>query len=71
MGIGRDLVEIASLLIGVALVALILNPKANTVPVIQTGGSVFNNLLQTVTLQNMGQAYGGSSLMSGGNGMIR
>jgi len=51
---GQNLTEIAVLLIGVALVALILNPRANTVPVIGTGGQVFNELLRTVTLQNSG-----------------
>ena len=68
---GQRLFEIASLLIGVALVALILNPKANTTAVISTGGNVFNNLLQTVTLQSLNGGYSGSGMASGGTGYIR
>lgn len=43
---------IATALIGVAVLTLLLNPKANTVPVIKASASGFNDLLQTVTLQN-------------------
>jgi len=43
---------IASALIGVAVLTLLLNPKANTVPVINAATSGFNGLLQTVSLQN-------------------
>lgn len=68
---GKDLFEIASLLIGVALVALILNPRANTTAVIATGGNVFNNLLQTVTLQSLNGGFAGSTMASGGIGQIR
>lgn len=48
----KGVMEIASALIGVALIALILNPRANTVPVVKQAGASFNTLLQTVTLQN-------------------
>lgn len=61
----NDVKEIAALLIGVALVALLVNPRANTVPVVTAAGNTFNNLLKTVTLQpngsvmGMGAGYGG------------
>jgi PRD1 phage membrane DNA delivery len=51
-GIGRDLVEIASLLISVALVTLLVTQGSNTVKIIQAGGSTFNDLLRTITAQN-------------------
>lgn len=51
---GGHLTEIATLLIGVALVALLVNRQANTSQVISAGGGVFNELLRTVTLQNSG-----------------
>lgn len=51
---GGHLTEIAALLIGVALVALLVNRQANTAQVISAGGGVFNELLRTVTLQNSG-----------------
>ena len=48
----KGVMEIATALIGVALIALLLNPSAKTVPVIKQAGASFNELLQTVTLQN-------------------
>ncbi len=51
-GIGKDLTEIAVLLIGVALVALLVGHAGGTVSLIQAGTQGFNSLLQTVTLQN-------------------
>jgi hypothetical protein len=57
----RGILEIATLLIGVALIALLVNPKANTVNVIRTGGGAFNDLLRTVTLQT-GFGVGGGSV---------
>ena len=48
---GKSIFEIASLIIGVAIVTLILNPKSKTVEVIQSGGNVFNSILKTITLQ--------------------
>ena len=48
---GKTLFELASLIIGVAIVTLILNPKSKTVEVINSGGSVFNSILKTITLQ--------------------
>lgn len=52
MGIGKDLVEIASLFVSVALVALLISRSSDTATVIQAGGNTFNGLLRTVTLQN-------------------
>lgn len=55
--LGKDLTEIAALLIGVAFVALLLNRSGGTVDIIKAGTGGFNTLLQTVTLQN---SFGGS-----------
>lgn len=49
---GRDLTEIASALIGVALVALIISRSSDTVKIIEAGTTGFGGLLRTVTLQN-------------------
>jgi len=49
---GKQIVEIAALLIGVALVALIIGQADKTAKVITSAGGTFNNLLRTVTLQN-------------------
>lgn len=47
----KGVFEIATLLVGVSVLTLILNPKANTVPVVKAAGQTFNELLRTVTLQ--------------------
>jgi hypothetical protein len=57
----RGLLEIATLIIGVALIALLVNPRANTVAVVRAGGGAFNDLLRTVTLQT-GFGVGGGSV---------
>ena len=49
---GKDLVEIATLFIGVAVIALIIGNASKTATVIQSGAGAFNELLKTVTLQN-------------------
>lgn len=49
---GRQITEIAALLIGVALVALIVGQADKTSQVITSAGSTFNDLLKTVTLQS-------------------
>lgn len=49
---GRQLTEIAALLIGVALVALVIGQADKTARVVQSAGGVFNDLLKTVTLQS-------------------
>lgn len=51
---GRDFVEIASLLIGVALVALLVSRASGASQLITSATSGFNTLLQTVTLQGGG-----------------
>ena len=48
----KGVLEIAGALIAVATIALILNDKAQTVPVIKQAGDSFNALLRTVTLQS-------------------
>lgn len=49
---GRDLTEIASALIGVALVALLVSRSSDTVKIIDAGTKGFGGLLGVVTLQN-------------------
>lgn len=57
---GRDLTEIASALIGVALIALLVGHSKDTVSIINAGTSGFGGLLRTVTLQNnYGNPFGG------------
>ena len=56
-GIGRELGEVAALLIGVALIALILNRSGGTVDIINAGTRGFNELLRTVTLQGSPSYY--------------
>ena len=51
------ILEIASALIGVAMIALIINKSDNTTQVIKAGGSTFNDLLKTFTLQNGFSTY--------------
>lgn len=57
---GRDFVEIASLLIGVALVALLVSQASGAAKLIGAGTQGFNTLLQTVTLQ--GGGFGAGSI---------
>jgi hypothetical protein len=54
MGIGSGVMEIATALIGIALIALLVNRASDTSKLIQTTGGAFNDLLRTVTLQNSG-----------------
>lgn len=49
---GRDLTQIAALLIGVAVIALIVGRADQSSKVIATAAGGFNDLLRTVTLQN-------------------
>lgn len=56
-GIGSGIMEIVTALIGVALIALLINKSQNTSQLIQTGGNTLNDLLRTVTLQNGGAIY--------------
>jgi hypothetical protein len=49
---GRELTEIASLLIGVSVITLLVGHASGTVSIINAGTKGFNGLLKTVTLQN-------------------
>lgn len=51
---GKNLTEIAALLIGVATIALLVGNYKGTTAVINSGAGAFNELLRTVTLQNSG-----------------
>lgn len=51
-GIGSGIMEIATALLGIALIALLINRASDTSKLIETGGNTFNDLLKTVTLQN-------------------
>lgn len=53
-GIGAGLMEIASALLAIALIALLLNRSKDAQTLVQSGAGAFNTLLQTVTLQNGG-----------------
>lgn len=55
----RNITEIVMAIIGIALIALLLNRNSNTTAVVQTSANALDNLLRTVTLQNssMGGAY--------------
>lgn len=53
----KGVFEIATLLIGVATLALLIGRSSDTAKVVQATGSTFNDLLRTVSLQNgMGSA---------------
>ena len=57
---GKNLTEIAALLIGVATITLLINRSGATVSIIKAGGETFNGLLRTVTLQSgYGNVFGG------------
>jgi uncharacterized protein YoxC len=62
-GLGSGILEIAMALIGVALLALLVGNASKTTAIISQAGDSFNNLLQTVTLQNgMGNFGSGGSI---------
>ena len=56
-GVGEGLLSIASGLMGIALIALILNRASDAGNLISTGGNTFNTLLNTVTLQGGGGKF--------------
>lgn len=58
---GKDLTEIAAMLIGVALVTLLITRASQTSQVISSATTGFNSLLQTVSGQG-GSAFGPGSL---------
>lgn len=51
---GRDLFEIASLFIGVSVLALLIGHPSATKTVVTSVGDTFANLLKTVQLSNGG-----------------
>jgi hypothetical protein len=53
-GFGKDLADIAALLIGLALVSMLIARSSNTAEVITAGGDAFGKLLSTATFQNGG-----------------
>lgn len=61
-GLGSGILEIAMALIGVALLALLVGNASKTNSIISQAGDTFNNLLQTVTLQNSMGSFGGSNI---------
>lgn len=48
----RSLTEIVMAIVGIALLALLVNKQSNTTEVVKTSGSVLDQLLRTVTLQS-------------------
>lgn len=50
--LGRDVSEIAAMLIGVAFVALLINRASDSAMLIKTTAESFGSLLGIVTLQN-------------------
>lgn len=51
-GIGSGLMEIAMALLGIAVIALLINNASKTVQLVEAGTSGFGDLLRIVTLQN-------------------
>lgn len=50
-GLGRGILEIATGLMAIALLALLIGRSQQTVQVVQQVGQTFDQLLRTVTLQ--------------------
>lgn len=48
----RSVTEIVMAIVGIALLALLVNRNSNTTEVVKTSGSVLDQLLRTVTLQS-------------------
>ena len=59
---GRNVVEIASLLIGVALIGLLVGNAQGTATVINAAGATFNNLLRTVQSPGSGGGFNNFAL---------
>ena len=68
-GIGHGLMAIASGLLGIALIALILNRSSNASQLISTASSSYAGLLNTVI--NPGSGYGSAGMARGAFGMSR
>lgn len=55
-GIGQGLMEIASALLAIALIALLLNRSKDASQLVTSSAGAFDSLLRTVTMQNSGIA---------------
>lgn len=49
---GKDVFAIVASLVGVAMVALLVSNAKGATSIIESAGGTFNEMLQTVTLQN-------------------
>jgi hypothetical protein len=56
--ITRDIAEIASLMVGVALVGLLVSQSAGTAKVIQASTAGFGNLLSILQLRQPSNSFG-------------
>jgi hypothetical protein len=52
----RELLEVVSMIVGLATLGLIITRSTNTAQVINAGGNAFSQLLATATFQNSGSA---------------
>lgn len=70
----EPIVGIASLIVGVAIVAVLVSSRSNTTGVLQAAGSAFSNALGVATApvtgnrMNINTSYPTSMLGGGGNG---
>jgi hypothetical protein len=55
----RGTFEIVGAIVGIALIALLINRSQGTAQVVQAGASSLDRLLRTVTLQNQFGVYSG------------
>lgn len=51
-GLGAGIMEIASALLAITLIALLLNKSSQAVTLVTATGDTFSKLLQTVSMQN-------------------
>lgn len=51
-GIGAGIMEIASALLAITLIALLLNKSSQAATLVTSSSDAFNKLLQTVSMQN-------------------
>lgn len=58
-GVGRDIVEIASLLIGLTMFGLVITRSSDTAKVIKAGTSGFSDLLAVASFQGRSPGFGG------------
>lgn len=60
-GLGAGIMEIASALLAITLIALLLNKSSQAVSLVTATGNTFGKLLQTVSMQN-GMSVGNVSM---------